>query len=93
MRPWKIVRHRIIHSTLAGGLPRTAGTSLANAIGSNTSTFVGTFGADYTDTLLRDPEVMPVYQTTNSGHSRAIISNRLAYFFDFKGTSVTGALF
>lgn len=59
------------------------------AVGSKTSVFSGTFGGDYTDTLLRDSEKIPLYQTTNSGHSRAIISNRLSYFFDFKGPSVT----
>ena len=58
-------------------------------VGSNTSVFSGTFGGDYTDTLLRDPETIPLYQTTNSGHSRAIVSNRLSYFFDLKGPSVT----
>ena len=62
---------------------------MEQAMGSHTSVFVGTFGADYTDTLQRDPETMPIYQTTNSGHSRAIISNRLSHFFDFKGTSIT----
>ena len=33
---------------------------------------------------------MPVYQSTNSGNNRALIANRLAHFFDFKGTSITG---
>lgn len=51
--------------------------------------FVSTFGADYTDLLQRDPDQMPIYQATNSGYSRAIISNRLSHFFDFRGTSVT----
>ena len=39
--------------------------------------------------LMRDPETVPLYQATSSGHSRAIIANRLSYFFDFKGPSVT----
>lgn len=32
---------------------------------------------------------MPFYQATSSGHSRAIISNRLSYFFDLRGPSAT----
>ncbi|KAK6211719.1 polyketide synthase [Colletotrichum tabaci] len=60
-----------------------------NAAGSDTSVFVSTFGADYTDLLQKDPDTMPVYQATNSGYSRAIISNRLSHFFDFRGSSVT----
>lgn len=62
---------------------------MEKAAGSETSVFVATFGGDYTDTLQRDPDSMPSYQATNSGHSRAIVSNRLSYFFDFRGTSVT----
>ena len=58
-------------------------------MGSNTSVFVGSFCGDYTDVLLRDTEAVPLYQATSSGHSRAIIANRLSYFFDFKGPSVT----
>ena len=66
-----------------------AGTTLESAFGSDTSVFVGSFCGDYTDVLLRDPETVPLYQATSSGHSRAIIANRLSYFFDFKGPSVT----
>lgn len=89
MRPWKTVR--LCRPSRGPGtyLLKAAGTSLANVVGSDTATFVATFNGDYTDTLLRDPETIPVYQATNSGHNRATISNRLAYFFDFKGTSVT----
>lgn len=39
--------------------------------------------------LLRDPESVPMYQCTNAGHSRAITANRISYFFDLKGPSVT----
>ncbi|KAF9883547.1 hypothetical protein FE257_003186 [Aspergillus nanangensis] len=44
---------------------------------------------DYTDLLLRDPERIPMYQCTNSGQSRAMTANRISYFFDMKGPSVT----
>ncbi|KAJ5605451.1 hypothetical protein N7510_008232, partial [Penicillium lagena] len=45
--------------------------------------------SDYTDILLRDPECMPMYQCTNAGQSRAMTANRVSYFFDLKGPSVT----
>ncbi|KAJ5572354.1 Acyl transferase/acyl hydrolase/lysophospholipase [Penicillium sp. DV-2018c] len=66
-----------------------AGIPLNEVMGTNTSCFVGSFSADYTDLLLRDPECVPMYQCTNSGQSRAMIANRLSYFFDLKGPSVT----
>lgn len=58
-------------------------------MGTKTSCFVGSFSADYTDLLLRDPECVPMYQCTNAGQSRAMMANRLSYFFDLKGPSVT----
>ncbi|KAJ5142544.1 Acyl transferase/acyl hydrolase/lysophospholipase [Penicillium bovifimosum] len=66
-----------------------AGIPLNQIMGTNTSCFVGSFSADYTDLLLRDPECVPMYQCTNSGQSRAMAANRLSYFFDLKGPSVT----
>ena len=39
--------------------------------------------------LLRDPDTVPMYQCTNSGHSRATLANRISYFFDLHGPSVT----
>jgi acyl transferase domain-containing protein len=67
----------------------TAGASVDKIAGSKTCCFVGSFCGDYTDMLSRDPETMPFYQATSSGHSRAIISNRLSYFFDLRGPSAT----
>ncbi|KAJ5788763.1 Acyl transferase/acyl hydrolase/lysophospholipase [Penicillium paradoxum] len=66
-----------------------AGISLTQIMGTKTSCFVGSFSADYTDLLLRDPECLPMYQCTNAGQSRAMVANRLSYFFDLKGPSVT----
>lgn len=66
-----------------------AGTPLLEVQGSKTSCFVGSFCGDYTDILMRDPETVPMYQCTNSGHSRAILANRLSYFFNLHGPSVT----
>ncbi|KAJ5170061.1 Acyl transferase/acyl hydrolase/lysophospholipase [Penicillium coprophilum] len=66
-----------------------AGIPLTEIMGTKTSCFVGSFSADYTDLLLRDPECVPMYQCTNAGQSRAMTANRLSYFFDLKGPSVT----
>ncbi|KAE8325397.1 hypothetical protein BDV39DRAFT_206936 [Aspergillus sergii] len=66
-----------------------AGIPMAKIMGSSTACFVGCFNADYTDLLLRDPDCIPMYQCTNSGQSRAMTANRVSYFFDMKGPSVT----
>lgn len=66
-----------------------AGIAMAKIMGSSTACFVGCFNADYTDLLLRDPDCVPMYQCTNSGQSRAMMANRVSYFFDMRGPSVT----
>ncbi|OJJ48578.1 hypothetical protein ASPZODRAFT_1626836 [Penicilliopsis zonata CBS 506.65] len=66
-----------------------AGLPLGSVVGSNTSVFVGAASSDYTEMLLRDAEKMPLYQATGSSQSRAMMSNRLSYFFDFRGPSVS----
>lgn len=55
--------------------------------GSDTAVYVGTMTADYNDTLTRDHNTMPNYYAT--GTNRAIISNRVSYFFDWHGPSMT----
>ncbi|KOS18114.1 Nonribosomal peptide synthetase 14 [Escovopsis weberi] len=55
--------------------------------GSDTAVFVGTMTADYHDTLTRDLDAMPAYFAT--GTNRAVISNRVSYFFDWRGPSMT----
>jgi acyl transferase domain-containing protein len=67
--------------TLPGGI------TLENTIGSQTSVYVGVFSKDYGELLLRDPETGPLYQAT--GNAMATLSNRISYFFDFKGPSIT----
>lgn len=55
--------------------------------GTNTSCFLGCFSRDYNELLSRDPETAPVYVSTGNG--AAILSNRISYFFDLKGPSLT----
>ncbi|TGO92421.1 hypothetical protein BPOR_0003g00190 [Botrytis porri] len=55
--------------------------------GSDTGVFVGLMCADYYDDQMRDPETLPQYFST--GTARSIVSNRVSYFFDWKGPSLT----
>ncbi|KAK4146869.1 uncharacterized protein C8A04DRAFT_25448 [Dichotomopilus funicola] len=55
--------------------------------GSDTAVYVGTMGVDYYDTLVRDLQTLPTYFAT--GTNRAILSNRVSYFFDWHGPSMT----
>ncbi|KAJ5770489.1 uncharacterized protein N7511_002540 [Penicillium nucicola] len=81
-------QQRLLLEVIYEGL-ENAGVPIAQMTGTNTSCFVGSFSADYTDILLRDPECVPMYQCTNAGQSRAMTANRISYFFDLKGPSVT----
>lgn len=55
--------------------------------GSDTAVFVGSSCRDYTDLLQRDPEKTELFQST--GSAQTMLSNRISYFYDFKGPSVT----
>lgn len=65
----------------------SAGWSLDRVRGSNTSVHVGVMTGDFADIQLRDPETLPTYNST--GTARSILSNRISYFFDINGPSVT----
>jgi acyl transferase domain-containing protein len=65
-----------------------AGIPFDRFYGSDTSVFAGSFTTDYLETLWRDPESVDMYQCTNSGQSRAMLANRLSYFFNLSGPSV-----
>ncbi|KAH7394644.1 thiolase-like protein [Pyrenochaeta sp. MPI-SDFR-AT-0127] len=64
-----------------------SGTPLSRVSGSKTSCFVGCFTKDYEEMQWRDMELAPKYQST--GASQTMLSNRLSYFFDMKGPSIT----
>ncbi|KAF4595806.1 putative polyketide synthase [Ophiocordyceps camponoti-floridani] len=55
--------------------------------GSNVAVYVGNMTGDYHEMLLRDPQHLPKYMAT--GTARSILSNRVSYFFNWKGPSVT----
>ncbi|KAI9665472.1 MAG: Type I Iterative PKS [Alyxoria varia] len=64
-----------------------AGITLEGIRGSQTSVYFANFTHDYDRNIYKDPMDIPNYHTTGSG--QAIISNRLSYFFDLRGPSMT----
>lgn len=60
---------------------------MSDIVGSKTSCYVGCFTKDYSDILDRDPEDNLMYLATGTG--TAMLSNRLSWFFDLKGPSVS----
>ena len=63
------------------------GHTLEGLRGSDTAVYAGTMTGDYNDTLARDHKNIPSYFST--GTNRGIIANRVSYFFDFHGPSMT----
>ena len=64
-----------------------AGISLELLRGSDTSVFAAMFTRDYDRLIYKDPSQIPKYQAT--GCEEAILSNRISYFFDLTGPSMT----
>ncbi|KZM21157.1 transferase [Ascochyta rabiei] len=65
----------------------SAGLSLDRMRGSDTAVFAGLMCGDYEAMMLRDLDQAPTHFAT--GTSRAVMSNRVSYFFDWRGPSVT----
>ncbi|TVY50432.1 Polyketide synthase-nonribosomal peptide synthetase [Lachnellula cervina] len=65
----------------------SAGVELDSLKGSNTAVYVGLMCDDYSEIVRRDLNTLPTYAVT--GTSRAIMSNRISYFFDWRGPSMT----
>lgn len=64
-----------------------AGLSIQDYSGEKVSCYVGTMTADYDGLTQRDEQTSSQYCAT--GTSRAIISNRISYFFNWRGASMT----
>ncbi len=79
-------QQRLLLETVYEAL-EAGGHTIEGLRGSDTAVYVGTMNADYNDTLLRDLGTLPTYTAT--GTNRAIISNRVSYFFDWHGPSMT----
>lgn len=77
----RLVLENVYHALENAGIP------LTSAVGSNTSVFVSGFNHDYLGILNSDPETTLKYKPT--GVTNAILSNRVSWFFDFRGPSMT----
>ena len=64
-----------------------AGLQMENLCYSDTAVYVGQMCADYDAMLLRDLDSVPTYHAT--GNARSIMANRISYFFDWHGPSLT----
>lgn len=64
-----------------------AGLSMHRLRGSDTGVYVGAMWGDYVHLLVRDFNQFPLYFAT--GTARSILSNRLSYFFDWHGPSLS----
>lgn len=49
--------------------------------------FASVFLKDYSDALIRDPDMIPKFWITGNGS--AMLSNRVSHFFDLRGLSTT----
>ncbi|RYP37144.1 hypothetical protein DL768_010897 [Monosporascus sp. mg162] len=65
----------------------SAGMTIEGLQGSDTAVYAGVMTGDYEAMLLRDVDAAPTYVAV--GTSRAVLSNRISYFFDWHGASVT----
>lgn len=64
-----------------------AGISLEEISGSHTSVFCGSFSNDYNAMITKDLESYPKYAAIGMGNS--ILANRVSYFYNLHGASVT----
>ena len=64
-----------------------AGQPMEKLRGSDTAVYVGSMCDDYNTMLTRDWETLPRYTAT--GLERGILANRLSYFFDWHGPSIS----
>ncbi|KAI0376194.1 hypothetical protein F5Y04DRAFT_286173 [Hypomontagnella monticulosa] len=79
-------QQRLLLETVYEAL-ESGGHTIESLHGSDTAVYVGNMAVDYHDTLLRDVNSLPTYFATGTG--RSIIANRISYFFDWRGPSMT----
>ena len=79
-------QHRLLLETVYEGI-ESAGMSMEQLKGSQTAVYVGVMNADYESMVMMDLDNSPQYAGT--GTARSILSNRISYFFDWHGPSMT----
>lgn len=65
----------------------SAGLTMTSMAGSDTAVYVGSMFDDYGTMILRDIQDTPTYFATGTG--RSLLSNRISYFFDWHGPSIS----
>lgn len=65
----------------------SGGHTMESLRNTDTAVYVGVMGLDYEGIIMKDLDAVPTYAAT--GISRAILSNRISYFFDWHGPSLT----
>ena len=79
-------QHKILLETVYEGM-ETAGLTIQECWGKDVSVHVGIMTADYEGLSQKDEQATSQYTAT--GTSRALISNRVSYFFNWHGPSMT----
>ncbi|KAI1090155.1 hypothetical protein F5B19DRAFT_334347 [Rostrohypoxylon terebratum] len=64
-----------------------AGQTIKSLQGSNTAVYAGLMTSDYEHIMGRDEDAMGRYHVT--GTAKSLLSNRISYFFDWRGPSMT----
>lgn len=72
----------IVYEALEAG-----GHTIEDLQGSNTAVYSGLMSGDYEHLMLRDSDDIGTYHAT--GTTRSLMSNRISYFFDWHGPSLT----
>jgi acyl transferase domain-containing protein len=86
MKLWKMVSLLIpLTNYLSNAI--LAGVPIESVVGSSTSCYVGCFTQDYHNMMSHDPENFPAYFPT--GVAAACLSNRVSWFYDLRGPSMT----
>ncbi|KAF4997659.1 hypothetical protein FGRMN_3691 [Fusarium graminum] len=77
----RLLMETVYDSLAAAGLP------MEQLRGTNTGVYVGLMCDDWSSMIQKDIDALPTY--TGTGTARSILSNRLSYFFDWHGPSMT----
>ncbi|ROW04822.1 hypothetical protein VMCG_04865 [Cytospora schulzeri] len=72
----------VVYEALEAG-----GQTIESLRGSDTAVYAGLMMGDYEKLMQRDEDALGTYHVT--GTARSLISNRLSYFFDWRGPSMT----
>jgi hybrid polyketide synthase/nonribosomal peptide synthetase ACE1 len=77
----RLLMETVYESLCAAGLP------MEQLRGSSTAVYVGLMCDDWSSMIQKDIDSLPTY--TGTGTARSIMSNRVSYFFDWHGPSMT----